>query len=77
MYGKFPCKVHSEKAEPNNICLTVGPNCTNYPNEVGTKTAKMHLAKILFNSVISTNGARFITMDIKYFYLNTSTKGPE
>jgi hypothetical protein len=37
----------------------------------------MLLAKILFNSVISTRGARFMTLDISNFYLMTPLKRPE
>ena len=37
----------------------------------------MLLAKILFNSVISTPGARFMTMDISNFYLMTPLLRPE
>ena len=37
----------------------------------------MLLAKILFNSVISTKNARFMTGDIKNFYLNTPLKRKE
>ena len=71
-YGKFVCKVRPEKVdEPNRTRLTVGGNLINYPYEVGTPTADLLLAKILFNSVISTKDARFMTIDIKNFYLNT------
>ena len=45
-----------------------------YPGDVGTPTADMPLAKILFNSVISTKNATFMTGDIKNFYLNTPLK---
>ena len=37
----------------------------------------MLLAKILFNSVISTKGARFMTGDIKNFYLMSPLKRKE
>jgi len=37
----------------------------------------MLVAKILFNSVISTPGARFMTMDVGNFYLNTPLIRPE
>ena len=37
----------------------------------------MLVAKILFNSVVSTPGARFMTMDISNFYLMTPLKRPE
>ena len=37
----------------------------------------MLVAKLLFNSVISTKGARFMTIDISVFYLMTPLKRPE
>jgi hypothetical protein len=37
----------------------------------------MLVAKILFNSVISTKGAKFMTLDISNFYLNTPMQRPE
>jgi hypothetical protein len=76
-YGKFVCSVRLEKAEKNRTRLVVGGNRINYPDKVGTPTADMLLAKILFNSVISTKGARFMTGDIKNFYLMTPLKQKE
>ena len=55
----------------------VGVNRINYPDKVATPTAEMLVAKLLFNSVISTHGARFTTMDIANFYLMTPLKCPE
>jgi hypothetical protein len=49
----------------------VGGNRINYPGKVATPTAEMLVAKMLFNSVISTKDARFMTMDISNFYLMT------
>ena len=63
--------VRPEKEEKNRTRLVVGGNKINYPGDVGTPTADMLLAKILFNSVISTKGARFMTADVKNFYMMT------
>ena len=52
-------------------------NQINFTGEVATPTANMLVAKILFNGVVSTKGARFMTMDISNFYLNTPLKGPK
>jgi hypothetical protein len=73
-YGSFVCTVRPEKAEPNQTRFTAGGDKINYPFEVATPTAEMLVAKILFNSVISTPGARFMTMDISNFYLMTPLK---
>ena len=76
-YGQFLCLVRPEKAEPNRTRFVVGGDHINYPGEVGTPTAEMLVAKILFNSVISTKNARFMTMDIANFYLMTPLARPE
>ena len=52
----------------------VGGNRINYPGKVATPTAEMLVTKLLFNSVISTHSACFVTMDIANFYLMTPLK---
>jgi hypothetical protein len=54
----------------------VDGTCINDPGEVATSTADMLSAKLLFNSVISTKGAWFTTMDISNFYLMTPLSRP-
>ena len=76
-YGQFVCTVRPEKAEPNRTRFTVGGDRIYYPGKVATPTAEMLVAKILFNSVVSTPGARFMTMDISNFYLMTPLKRPK
>ena len=39
--------------------------------ELTTRTADMLTSKLMWNSVISTPGARYAGMDIKNFYLGT------
>jgi hypothetical protein len=67
-YGQFVCVIRPEKTEIHRTRFVVGGNKINYPGEVATPTAEMLVAKLLFNSVISTPGARFMTMDISNFY---------
>jgi hypothetical protein len=38
----------------------VGGNLIDYPGEVATRTVDLTLAKILWNSVLSTPGAKFM-----------------
>jgi hypothetical protein len=76
-YGQFVCTERPKKTETNCTWFTVGGNCINYPGAVATPTAKMLVAKLLFNSTISTRGARFMTMDISNFYLNSPLPRPE
>ena len=70
-YGSFLCTVRPEKADPNRTRWVAGGDKCNYPCEVAMPTAEMLVDKILFNSVISTPGARFMTMDVSNFYLMT------
>ena len=76
-YDSFVCNVRNEKPEKNRTRFVVGGNHINYTGEVATPTAEMLVAKLLFNSVISTKGARFMTMYISIFYLMTPLSRPE
>ena len=60
-----------EKAQPFRIRWTVGGDKVDYPFDVSTKTADLTTAKLLFNSVLSTPNAKFMTADLKDFYLGT------
>ena len=60
-----------QKANPRRVRITVGGDRLDYPFDISTRTAGLSTAKILFNSVVSTPNAKFCTMDIKDFYLNT------
>ena len=77
MYGRIVANFCPEKDDLYRIRLTVGGNRINYPGDCGTPTADMITVKILLNSVISTVHAKFMTIDIKDFYLNTPMERPE
>jgi hypothetical protein len=62
-----------QKAQPHHVRFTIGGDHIDYPGEVSTKKASLATANLLFNSVISSPGAKFMTMDIKDFYLCTLT----
>ncbi len=68
-YRQFVCLVRPKKAEPNQMPFTVGSDRINYPGKVASPAAEMLMAEMLFNSVISMKGARFMTMNISNFYL--------
>ena len=76
-YGKFVWSVQPKKKENNRTRFTVGGDRIDYPGEVTTPMVDMLVAKILFNSVISTKGDMFTTVDISNFYLMTPLKRPE
>lgn len=76
-YGRIVCGVRPGKAEPNRTRLTVGGDKINYPKDCGTPMADLLTVKLLLNSVVSTPGAKFMTLDIKNFYLNAPLKRPK
>ena len=70
-YTKVVCKVRPEKRNPNRTRITIGGNRINFPSDIGTPTASLELAKLVFNSVLSRPGAKFTIFYICNFYLQT------
>ena len=72
-YARFVCTYRPDKEEKNRTRLTVGGNLlTDYAGDVSTDTAGLELIKMHWQSVLSTPNARYMTMDISNFYLNTA-----
>ena len=69
--GRIMCNVRPQKEEVFCTRLTVDGSRINIEMDCGTPTASLLTVKMLLNSVISTRGAKFMTLDIKDFYLNT------
>jgi hypothetical protein len=76
-YARIVCDIRPQKDETHRTRITVGGNLVDYQGNVSTPTAEISTAKLLFNSVISTPNARFMTCDIKNFYLNSIMPEPE
>ena len=60
----------SEK-NTNRVRITAGGNIIEYPFELMTQTADLITSKKLWNSTISTPGAKYMCIDIKNMYLAT------
>jgi hypothetical protein len=71
------CEVRPEKDDPDRTRITIGGSRICYPGDVGTNTVSLELLKLLLNSVLSRKGARFSTIDLKNFYLDTPMPDPE
>ena len=69
-YDRIYCNVRPEKKDLNRVRMTVGGNRINYPGDCGTPTADLLTVKLLFNSIVSTPNAKFMSIDISNFYLN-------
>jgi hypothetical protein len=70
-YVRVVTNYRPQKADPYRVGWTVGGNRIDYAGDTSTPTTDPTTAKLVFNSTISTPGARFMTIDIKDFYLET------
>jgi hypothetical protein len=68
-YAREVVDYRPQKEDPNRVRITVGGNLIDYPGELTTRTADLITSKFLWNSVVSTPGARYCTADLKLFYL--------
>ena len=73
-YACICCDIRPEKNEEERTRITADGNQLEYEEIGSTKTVGLETAKILFNGIISTPGAKCTTMDIIYMYLNMSLK---
>ena len=70
-YARVVVEFCPQKEDPNRVRITTGGNLIKYLGELTTRTADLTTAKMLWNSVISTDGAKFMGLDIGDFYLET------
>jgi hypothetical protein len=61
-----------QKDDPHRIRITTGGNLINYDGNASIRTADLDTAKLHWNSVISTENARYMCLDIKKFYLTAA-----
>ena len=52
--------------------MTAGGSLIKYVGELTTRTANLITPKLLLNSVISTESAKYACLDVGDFYLDTS-----
>ena len=70
-YLRIVAALKLNKAEMYRIRFTVGGDRIVYHGKVSTPTADLTTVKTHLNSVLSTPDAKYMTIDIKDFYLNT------
>jgi hypothetical protein len=70
-YGRFVVDIRPNKTETHQVRLTVGGNLIQYPVDVSTRSTDLTTSKCLWNSTISTEGAKYMCLDVKNFYLDT------
>jgi hypothetical protein len=70
-YGRFIVDIRPNKSEIHRVRLTVGGNPIKYQGDVSTRSADLTTSNYLWNSTISTDGAKYMCLDVKNFYLGT------
>ena len=76
-YGRIVVAYKLNKTKPRRSRLTVGGDRIICIFDVSNPTADMQTIKLLWNSVLSTPGAKYFTLDISNFYLGTPMDRPE
>ena len=78
-YATFVLDYRPLKSEPHRVRITVGGDRLTYNADAGAPAANMLETKILVNSTISDakQGARFMSADLKDFFLATPMEGNE
>jgi hypothetical protein len=71
-YGLITCLIRPKQIEETNQArLVARGDRVHYQSNACTPTANLLTAKLLINSTISTPNAKYMTMAIKDFYLNS------
>ena len=67
-YARVVVDFRPHKEDPNRVRITAGGNLITYPDKLTTRTSDFTVSKILWNSVLSTDDARYATLDIANLY---------
>ncbi len=71
-YARVVVNFCPQKLDPHCIRITAKGNLINYPGKLTTRTADLTTSKLMWNSVLSTEGAKYMCLDIKNFYLTAT-----
>jgi hypothetical protein len=71
-YANLVLNYQPQKYDPHRIRITVGGNLINYNGDASVCTANLDTAKLHWNSVVSTENARYMCLDIKKNYLTAA-----
>jgi hypothetical protein len=60
-YARIVIDNRPQKEDPNQVQITAGGNLIKYKGDVSTRTADLTTSKLLWNSVLSTEGAEYVS----------------
>jgi hypothetical protein len=64
-YAKIVVDYSPQKEDPHRICITAGGNLTQYKGDVSVCTLDLTTSKLLWNSILNTRDAKYMSLDIK------------
>ena len=67
-YARVVVDFRPQKEDPNRVRITAGGNLIKYVGELTTRTADLTTEKMIWDSVISTDGEKIMGLDIGDFY---------
>ena len=70
-YARIVVDFRPQKSDLNRVRMTTGGNLIKCPSDLNTRTADLTISKILWNSVLSTEGEKSMGLDVSNFYLET------
>ena len=70
-YIRTACATRSHMTETDRVRITAGGNRMFYAGEKSTPIASIETIKMHWNSVMSTEGAKHVTIDLEDFFLKT------
>jgi hypothetical protein len=69
-YANIVVDFRPQKEDPHRIRITDGGNLINYPGKLTTQTADITMSKLHWNSMLSTQKAKYMCLNLKIFYLS-------
>jgi hypothetical protein len=69
-YARIVVDFWPQKVDPHRIWITIRENLINYPGELSTRTVDITTSILMWNSILSTERARYMFLDLIFFYLS-------
>jgi hypothetical protein len=64
MYAHIVVDFPPQRTNPRRIWITASGNLINYPGELSTQTADLTSSKLMWKTILSTEGAKYMCLDI-------------
>ncbi len=71
-HAKIVVFFHPQKEDPYRISIMASGNLLMYRGNISTRTVDLSTSKLLWNSVLSTDGSKYMCLDIKNFNLSAA-----